>query len=559
MTLFLLTNYRAPSVFFASVHEFKQDIRYMLKKTIRDLYAWYTIKRPWWPVPVLGLLFALALPPFNHRTHPLLLPFPFLSFFIVIPLCVIALEQPLKRAAGRLYLFGIAAALSQYYWISNVVAEGLWHMIMIGLGITVAIFGAYYLALGLLFRLTRRVLPRMYILVFPAVWITAEYLRGFSDIAFPWAHLGYTMTPVLPLAQTAWIWGVFGISFLIVLGNMLFLELIQSYAEDHDITQKWIHVAVFGVFLLGLGIWGWARLQNPIPEQEDGARVSVVQPNFDPSRWGSSILDSALAIDKSLIMEAAEFSPDLIVLPESAVFAYLARKLSVRQEVQGWADSAGVPIILGSLHWERSEDTTWGKYRVYNTSFLVRPDSSEFGKYFKMRLVPGSEYMPFSGVFPILSRLNLGSANFAKGREHTVFSINERLKVAPFICYEMIFPGLVRQRVRRGANLLVNVTNDGWFGRSTAPYHHAAMATMRCIENGVSMARSANTGISMFADQYGRTYDETPLYTRTIRNRTVSRTVLPGPYTRFGDWPVYASILLIVMSALMYAIRRVRS
>ncbi len=164
-----------------------------------------------------------------------------------------------------------------------------------------------------------------------------------------------------------------------------------------------------------------------------------------------------------------------------------------------------------------------------------------------MQLVPGSESIPFKSGIPILSRLNIGSADFTPGSEPVVFDAGNEIKAAPFICYEMIFPALIRERVQRGANLLVNITNDGWFGKSTAPYQHAVMSRMRSIENGVSQIRSANSGITLAADQYGRLLGKTELYTRDELIVSIPVSRIDTLYTRFGDWVVLFSAVFLAL------------
>jgi apolipoprotein N-acyltransferase len=190
---------------------------------------------------------------------------------------------------------------------------------------------------------------------------------------------------------------------------------------------------------------------------------------------------------------------------------------------------------------------------VFNTAFFIDTGSVSFEPYFKIRLLPFSEVMPFEAQLPILNRLNLGEADFTRGTEEKMFRIGGDMRAAPFICFEILFPDFVRRRVRKGANLLVNITNDGWWGKSNGPFHHAAMARMRCVENGISMARCANSGISMLCDQYGRVRGRTGLYERTVLTGSLPLEVVPTLYTRFGDWPLFAA-LLVVVEAVLYAL-----
>jgi apolipoprotein N-acyltransferase len=320
-------------------------------------------------------------------------------------------------------------------------------------------------------------------------------------------------------------------------------------------VPKWVKLGAFALLLVFGTVWGALRLQRNPAEGGETARVALIQSNIDQLHWTNASLDTSLAVTESLILENRRREPDLVVLPESGVFTYLERRGEVKRRVEGWSDSVDAPLVVGSLHWESAQDNPYYRYRVYNTAFLVDSGAKAYGRYHKIMLVPVSEAMPFEAKLPILGRLNLGEADFKRGTEHTVFQ-SGKLRLAPFICYEVIFPGFVRKRVRRGANLLVNITNDGWFGRSSGPYQHAAMARMRSIENGVSLARCANSGISMAADQFGRVLAETGLYRRTVVVEDVPLTPLKTLYVRVGDWPVYLSALAVVAALGLVLSRR---
>jgi apolipoprotein N-acyltransferase len=246
-----------------------------------------------------------------------------------------------------------------------------------------------------------------------------------------------------------------------------------------------------------------------------------------------------------MVYSAAKSKPDLIIGPESALLCYLSRQRKHRRHVQLWADSTGIPILLGALHWEKPSKNSAYQYHVFNTAFLIKPDKEELVPYRKIKLVPFSEAIPFEGLFPILSRVNLGEADFQRGKEATVYTINDSIHIAPFICYESIYPDFVQKRLRRGANCIVHITNDGWFGKSTGPYQHAIMARMRAIENGVAMARCAITGVSMFVDPFGRVLKSTRLGRRTIVVEKLPLQRAKTFYARFGDWLVVACAIMI--------------
>lgn len=258
-------------------------------------------------------------------------------------------------------------------------------------------------------------------------------------------------------------------------------------------------------------------------------------------------------------MEAIKDKPEFIIFPESALHCYLARRTEYRRAAHSWAKTANVPIIAGALHWEYAQKSKEGaddEYDVYNTAFLIEKD--KLTPYHKIVLVPFSEIMPFQAKLPLVSRVNVGGAGFKQGEEESVFRINENLEIAPYICYEIIFPSFVQRRLKESTNLLVNITNDGWFGRSSGPYQHAAMSIMRSIENGISLSRSANSGISMHVDPYGRIISKTGLYERAILTSDVPTYRVATFYTRYGDWFVTFCLLLTIAGIMAGFIKRKR-
>lgn len=521
---------------------------------VNRVAEWYRRGNRWWLPLALGLFYSLCLPPFNHETHPLLAAFPLLGFLVAVPLMAFAVGEKRRRALLHVYLYGLAASVSQYYWIGNVAPEGQRHLIFLGLSLTALYIGLFYLLAGVAFRVVHRAFPRLHVFLFPAFWVLIEYARGFGEIAFPWTYLGYVFTPYLATAQLASLCGVFGLSYLVVLGNVLVWEVVKSHREQQYSVPKWIKLCAFSLLVVFGTVWGAIRLHRSAPEGER-VRVALIQSDIDQLHWTNASLDTSLDITRSLILETRDREPDLIVLPESGVFTYLERRGDVKRRVEGWSKAVDAPMVVGSLHWEPAPGNPYYRYRVYNTAFFIDTAGEAYDRYHKIMLVPVSEAMPFEADIPILGRLNLGEADFKRGTEHAVFR-SGGLRLAPFICYEVIFPGFVRKRVEGGANLLVNITNDGWFGRSSGPYQHAAMARMRSIENGVSLARCANSGISMAVDQFGRIVGKTGLYTRTVLTADLAAGRLGTLYARLGDWPVYLSALAAVAALAVAFARR---
>jgi apolipoprotein N-acyltransferase len=344
------------------------------------------------------------------------------------------------------------------------------------------------------------------------------------------------------------------LSFIVILGNCLVFALLNGWEAGVPVRNKKLALAGFAVFLVACSFGGYLRLSGA-KRAGPTARISLVQPVIDQNQWGNTSLDTSFAVIETLVVRAALDKPEAIILPESALLCYLVRRPQLRNRVIGWSRKIKAPLVLGALHWEAAPPKSSREYLVYNTSFFLDTGTTVFQPYYKMKLVPFSEILPFQGIFPILSRVNLGQADFRPGTTPVTYSIGDKIKGAPFICFDIIYPSFVRTRALPPTNLLIQITNDGWFGRSSGPYQHALYAQQRCIENGISLARCANTGISMFVDQYGRILSKTRLGDRRILVDDVPLTRVRTFYSKVGDWPVAVSGGIVVFFAIVAGYR----
>jgi len=527
----------------------------LIQKTIN----FFNAKNRWYVAVLAGFSYALGVPPFDSQLHRAFTFFPLLSFVICVPLFCFSLNTSAKRAALQTYLFGFAASLGQLYWIAFVTPEGLWHLIVTGVLLITLFEALFFTANGLLFRMVYKEFPALYVLFVPAIWVCIEFVRSVGEISFPWTTLGYSLTPLLAFSQISSITGVYGMSFFIMLGNVLIFQEVRQFVHYKKIRKKGAYLIGFAACMLGISLWGWHRLHFS-KSAGPMATVSLIQPNIDQNNWGNHSLDTAFDVIESLVYASAQhYRPNVIILPESALLCYLVRRPSLRQRVIGWSQRTRTPLVLGALHWDVAPAHSLTEYFVYNTVFFLDSGSTKFVPYFKMNLVPFSEALPFQGLFPILSRVNLGQADFKRGTTPVVFSIGNNIQAVPLVCYEIIYPGFVRNRLTKSTNLLVNVTNDGWFGKSSGPFQHAVMSRQRCIENGISLARCANSGISMLVDQYGRVLSKTRLGERTQLSGAVSLSRVATLYSRLGDWPVALSWgLAVFLIALMVLKKRTK-
>jgi apolipoprotein N-acyltransferase len=427
---------------------------------------------------------------------------------------------------------------------------------MFGLGLLTLFFALLFLLYGMLFRICINRFGSVVTIIYPTIWILLEYLRTLGDISFPWTFSGYALVPILYISQIVSITGIYGLSFFVITGNVAVFNLIKAIYVNKSVKSKIVYPFILCILVTVMCIWGFFRIQKN-KDMNDKIRISLIQSKMDQANWNGRIsLDTSLAITQKMVYSTVQENPDLILFPESGIYCYLEKQKNEKALVSKWSDSLDIPFIIGTLHWEKMKDDPYYKYKVYNSIFLLEKGALTFHKYHKIKLVPFSEALPFEGIFPILSRINLGESDFQRGKDETVFKFKDRsnYSIAPFLCYEIIYPDFVRKRISKGAAMLVNLTNDSWFGFSTAPYHHANMARTRSIENGVSMARCANSGISMLVDPVGRVIKKTSLYERTVLTGNIPSRTIHTFYMKYGNcflW-MMASISLCLVGYIFF-------
>jgi apolipoprotein N-acyltransferase len=235
---------------------------------------------------------------------------------------------------------------------------------------------------------------------------------------------------------------------------------------------------------------------------------------------------------------------DLVIWPETATPFYFTSKPKLFKRVKDIVDSSRVSILTGTPQYEVVGP---GEYIYFNAAALISPDVDSLVMYEKIKLVPMSERIPFSGRFKVLKEVRLGQADFSSGRYRIVFSLPDT-KFSTVICFESAFPAYCADFCRKGAEFLVVITNDMWFGPSSLPYQHAYMSLVRAIENRVPIARCANTGVSMFIDKWGRVTGETKMMTKALVYGTIKPETSTSIYNTIGDvLPRTCTIMSVIM------------
>lgn len=489
-------------------------------------------------------------------------PLPFLSFLAITP-AVLLIRQAVTESNPRLafrwgWWYGLITNALVLYWM--IVA--LWHFTpfsALGYLATIAIIG---LLTGVMFWFVVRMrlaLPGVPLwAVLPVAWTTLEWLIGhLGDIRFPWLGLGTSLADARVLVQWADIAGARGVTLWLAWCNVVLLEAATERRGARDVGRALAPVALTVVLALGYGLW---RMKT-LPVREVGP-VGLVQPNEgfnekgDPRR-ADAVVGKLIGLTRQLVTQSPR--PVLIIWPEAAVPDFLWRRPMWDDAIAGVAREGRVPIFTG-VFWA---DSTWRSLLdpYYNAALLIDSTGHWRGGqvYAKQYLVPVTERVPFVpvSVFRAIPGIRRWSGGFTPGRGLPVYQTPIG-RFGVVICYESAFEDLPRKYRARGADFFVNITNDAWFGRTTAPTQHASHLVLRAIETRMGVARAANSGISEFVDPLGRAYHQTQLDTEAAITGTLITSDIVPLYVRLGDWVGVLVVVLTIGGAAFLVRRRFR-
>lgn len=460
----------------------------------------------------------------------------FVAWVALIPLLLVVRYAKPGKAAKLGLMAGMVHYISLLYWIVIVLGRygHLPWWVSIPALVLLALYMSSYLALFcyILSKIWKSGEIRA-VWLGPLLWVGLDYVRGFLFSGFPWQDLGYSQYKVPFLIQTADLTGHFGITFHIVLVNCMLVLLITLWraARSADpaakplVATRWRRAFFYAILpSLGImaGVLGYNLLRYRQVEEmiatSPRMKIAVVQGNIEQDKkWSPAMRLKTIDIYTGLSNQAIALPggpPDLLVWPETALpflisdnpyFRLLENTLIKKQKI--W-------LLAGAPHYEKianKHKEQEREYLAYNSAYLFTPDGRIGGRYDKQHLVPFGEYVPFSDYFSLPGPLVENIGNFQSGKSVKPFSCRNAA-IGVLICFESIFPKLARDWAANGANLLVNITNDAWFGRSSAPWQHLSMALFRAVENRRSLVRAANTGVSAIIDPLGRIISFSPLF-----------------------------------------------
>jgi apolipoprotein N-acyltransferase len=489
-----------------------------------------------------GILLVLAFPPFDLEI---------LSWVALVPWLWSIHHKSLSRAAFLSFIAGFIFFAGLIYWIYNVLTEyghlPGWLSILF-LILLVAYLALYFSFFGFLLRRIADKTNLSEKVFAPPHWVSLEYIRGFLLSGFPWELLGYSQFQTLPMVQIADITGVYGVSFVIILAN------VALYRSALTLTHRaWKHafkeILVPGLILALVGSYGLWKLSGLEKQGKPGRgyKVALIQGNIRQDiKWEPRFQEETLKIYSELTLQGKALEPDLIIWPETATPFFFQNTYPFQSRILELSRQMNAPLLFGAPAFDRRDSMIYH----FNSAFLVSPEKKILGRYDKIHLVPFGEYAPFSGILGFTRDIIGAIGDFTSGKEVKTLSLPSG-SFGVLICYEAIFPNLTRQFVGRGAQFLVNITNDAWFGKSSAPYQHLSMVTLRAVENRVSIARAANTGISALIDSSGRIVRSTDLFTREVLFGKIKINESSTFYTRWGDLFSYLCLGITIFICLL--------
>lgn len=469
-----------------------------------------------------GVLTALAFPKFNLL---------FLGWVCLIPLLYLIRD----KKPGQSFLLGLIAGTSFYailiYWIPSVPA----HYGNLSFGFSLIIYFLLILYLALYWALfsyfaskIRPIAGKFFFILIPFLWIAFEYLITHLFTGFPWGLIGYSQQKNLFLIQAASLTGVYGVSFILVFLQSLFLQSMTRKKKGP------FFIALVVVILIHLG----GSLSIPKSgSSEKTIKTAVLQGNISSDIYWNRVSEQFIRnlffrhID--LTQKAYEKGAQLIVWPEFSVPLCFSCTFPLYQEFKqmlfDYVERTNTTLVIGTNETTVSEEGS----QYFNTAMTLKPDLTT-SQYYKMHLVPFGEYTPYKNIFSFIQKMTHAIGDISPGKEYHLHDYKGAAFGSP-ICYEIVFPNLVRKFAKKGAHFLITITNDGWYGNSAAPYQHFSMAVFRAVENRRFLLRAATTGVSGIVDPFGRVIKRSKMETKTFLTADIVPVEKLTLYSRWGD------------------------
>ncbi|GER93384.1 apolipoprotein N-acyltransferase [hot springs metagenome] len=511
------------------------------------------------PAILSGLLLVMSFPEIDLY---------FLAWVALIPLLVFLYNKDKKTAFKAGLLFGVVYFFGTTYWIYHSINK--YGNIPFVPSILIVLFLCIYLSLYpalfcLLYSSFIRKTHMPVLFVAPVFWTVLEFVRAYALTGFPWSSLGYSQYKFLPFIQIADITGIYGISFLLVAVNGAFADAIllkQRKIERplYSLMPTIVGGIILFIVLIATFSYGLYRLNQK--RHGVNIRAAVIQGSIEQDKkWDIAYQNAVINTYQELSLQASQGHPDIIVWPETSVPFYFGRDKEFTESLTSFQRQLNSYLLFGSvlakeqktnsadsqgLKGKRTAHDTQYQMQYTNSAVLLNKNGNVTYVYDKIHLVPFGEYVPLRKLLFFIDKLVVGVGDYTPGDSY-IKAVTPFGSFGTHICYEIIFPGLVRKFYVRGGDFIATITNDAWFGKTHGPYQHFSMAVFRAIENRKPVIRAANTGISGFIDSNGRILAITKLFERTYLTEDIKTDMTLTLYTRYGDIFSYLCIVCFVL------------
>lgn len=473
-----------------------------------------------------------------------------MAWVALMPFLLSLYNKGPKQAFTAGFLFGIPYFFGTLYWIYHSINHygGIPFLGSISLVILLCLYLSLYTGIfAVLFSLSIRKTQLPALLIAPVFWVVLEYLRTYVFSGFPWSSIGYSQYQFLTLIQMADITGIYGVSFLVVAVNGALSDLLLLRRRIKDMPLFPLSYTLVGfLLLLAISLTTLLYGQIKLREHRDGKqmRVSIIQGNIEQDKkWDPDYQDAVMEIYKDLSLKAAEASPSLIVWPETAVPFFFMSDAARSDDLVTFQQQLNSHLLFGSILIKGKQGS---QYRLSNSAVVLDESGKVVYTYDKIHLVPFGEYVPLQKILFFVNKLVVGIGDYVHGSHYLRAEIPSGTFV-PLICYEIIFPGLVRKFYSDGGDYIVNITNDAWFGETSGPYQHFSMAVFRAVENRKPVIRAANTGISGFIDSNGKIVSQTKIFRKAVLTEDIKTDTTITFYAKYGDLFSYACIVFSII------------
>lgn len=497
---------------------------------------------------VSGLLTAFAFP---ARFGSLMLPdLGFLAWFSLVPLFVAIYHASLRRTFTLTFitafiyhgiaLYWLYKALTEYGKLSPLVTVLVLALMMTILAVYVSLAPAWT-------RWFRKRWGGSSIYLLPTAWVTVMIIRNYFPAGgFPWANISHTQAGYPIIIQNADLFGVYGLAFFMIMVNQLLAELVIGWGEAKKLHLGIKALAAVVIFSVVLA-YGWYRMetiQTRSPSDRT-IRVALVQGNIpQEEKWNDKMLAENFEVYSRYMNWISSGDITLTIWPESAypyVVPLKANKLNAEKFGLNPEKKNSSWLLFGAL----LVDKVGNEEKMYNSSILVDNAGDIKGFYHKGHLVPFGEYVPFRKLLFFAKKLVAPVGDFVAGKGAFPLTMKD-FKIGPLICYEDVFPEISREMVVNGANILINMTNDAWYGWTSAAYQHLSTSVFRAVENRRYVLRATNTGVTAVIDPRGKVELESRLFTRGVMATGVSLFNGVTVYDRIGDLFAYLCALVVL-------------